>query len=425
MAPNDVIRVDPQVFYAAGRECIEAAAGFDAFFAVALGGLAECGEMAGSFDSGREWATAYDERAKDTIDTARDLVRALVNYSDILRELGYSHAQADGNPDNDETPSSSLQFSPSSLYSPPSAGGPGQGLKDLIGIGLIEELGVPVPDADTDKLDKAATIWNTMATGDVVVNSIARLAKLPEKFEALNSTEIHYVDDDLRQLHGAATDLQHASGELAETCRNYRSAMGELRGKLQEILVDMVKELGVTLAFSAAGSVFSFGLAAGAGIAKGALTVKTAATAITTLVIAWKAAKVLGKAIKATKDLKAAKTQLQRIRDLVKKEKKGKTTPSAPTISSRTDAEKILNHGATLEKNKKSIISSKPGGPTQAQKEFDEIAQGHNVQTYPNGTKVVRLPDGSDVSLRSSSDGRITISIQEKGKPDVKFRYDP
>ncbi len=42
-----------------------------------------------------------------------------------------------------------------------------------------------------------------MATGDVMANYIAILAALPGKFDALNSTEIQYVDDDLRELHTA------------------------------------------------------------------------------------------------------------------------------------------------------------------------------------------------------------------------------
>jgi hypothetical protein len=156
----------------------------------------------------------------------------------VGKGLRRARALADGNPDSDSPPSASLQFSPSSHYSPPSAGGPGQGLKDLIGIGLIEELGVPVPD----------------------------------------------VDDDLRELHTAATDLQHACTELADSCRGYRSAMDELHLKLKEILTDLLKEVISSVIFSAAGSVFSFGLAAGAGVAKGALAVKTAATAITAFV---------------------------------------------------------------------------------------------------------------------------------------------
>ncbi|WP_141717432.1 hypothetical protein [Nocardia altamirensis] len=350
---------------------------------------------------------------------------ALANYSEIVAELGYSHALADSNPNNDDPPSPAPQFGASRLSSPPSAGGPGQGLADKIGIGLIEALDIPVPDGDPDKLDLAITVWNTMATGDVIVNSIAILAALPGRFDAVKTDEAQYIAEDLRGLHTAAVDLQHACGELAQSCRDHRAAIGELRDKLTEILKDMAIEAGMTLAFGAVASVFSFGLAAGAAVAKGSHTVVKAARAISAFVGSWKIAKKIAEGVKASRDLKRLKANLQRIKDLTKKEKPKEKLPTKPKVSSRADAEKILDEGATLEKDKKSIIKSKDGGSEQAQKDFERITEGQEVTTYPNGTKVARLPDGSDISLRSSSDGRVTISIQQKGTEASKYRYNP
>lgn len=99
--------------------------------------------------------------------------------------------------------------------------------------------------------------------------------------------------------------------------------------------------------------------------------------------------------------------------------------PAAPKVASRADAEKILKDGARLEKSRKSEIWAKRGTDSDAQREFERIAEGYPVRQYDNGTKVVRLPDGSDVSLRGSSDGRTTISIQAPGQPPIKVRFDP
>lgn len=52
------------------------------------------------------------------------------------------------------------------LTAPPSAGGPGTGLLDDA-LGLVEQIGVPVPDGDTVKVDKAAqagTGWRRCIT---------------------------------------------------------------------------------------------------------------------------------------------------------------------------------------------------------------------------------------------------------------------
>lgn len=96
---------------------------------------------------------------------------------------------------------------------------------------------------------------------------------------------------------------------------------------------------------------------------------------------------------------------------------------AAEKVSGRAAAEGILDEGSTLEKNVKSAIKGKEGGAAAAEADFARVTEGLDVKTAPNGSKVAQLPDGSHVTLRKSSDGRITVSIQEKGANPTKYRY--
>lgn len=213
-----------------------------------MGGLIECETMGGSFAAAKDWSRSYDDRASELTNLAADLVTALANYSDIVTNLGYVHALADNNPNNDDTPKALPLLKGVAKTSPPSAGGPGQGLVDKLAIGLIEQLGVvSVPDGNTDRLDLARRIWETMATDEVIVTNIAKLQKLPGTFDGQKSDDITAVLEDLKQLHNAAVDLQHACGELASSCGDHRAALIDLRDRITKALEDAAKDAGVTI----------------------------------------------------------------------------------------------------------------------------------------------------------------------------------
>ena len=83
-------------------------------------------------------------------------------------QAGYNHAIAERNatpgtqgPATTQT-AGTRRASPGTLSAPPSAGGPGKGLVDSVG--LMEQVGVPVPDGDTDKVSTAADAWDRLAT---------------------------------------------------------------------------------------------------------------------------------------------------------------------------------------------------------------------------------------------------------------------
>ncbi|MGX8795674.1 hypothetical protein ACR6HW_06225 [Fusibacter sp. JL298sf-3] len=62
------------------------------------------------------------------------------------------------------------------------------------------------------------------------------------------------------------------------------------------------------------------------------------------------------------------------------------------------------------------------GGYSEAESDFEELNEGDST-TYPNGTKVGQLPDGTSINVRKqSSDSRVTLEIQ--GKYKIKIRYE-
>jgi hypothetical protein len=69
---------------------------YDAF-AVNVGILGGTGAMAGTDDAGTAWATSYDARAKEVLETIDDLTMTMQNYGGVVIQAGYNHAVAEHN----------------------------------------------------------------------------------------------------------------------------------------------------------------------------------------------------------------------------------------------------------------------------------------------------------------------------------------
>ena len=149
--------VDPDTFYSVGIRLFELAGDVYDAFAVNVRILGETGTMAGTDDAGTAWAASYDGRASEVLGAVNDLTLAMENYGGVVIQAGYNHAVAEYNatPGNQGPPPERPREPPSiadHLNAPPSAGGPGKGLFDNA-LGLVEQVGVPVPDGDTHKVE--------------------------------------------------------------------------------------------------------------------------------------------------------------------------------------------------------------------------------------------------------------------------------
>ena len=126
-----------------------------------------------------------------------------------------------------------------------------------------------------------------------------------------------------------------------------------------------------------------------------------------------------------TKLFKQAKADAEKEADKSegKKEEKKEEKEKA-----KADSEKRVNDvlkGKTKhhKTNGGTTIYETDGGKSAAEEDFDKLNEGQ-AKTYPNGTKVGQLPDGTRINVRPKSlDGRVTVQIQGKGKYDIKIRY--
>lgn len=314
--------LDPETYYAAANVCFRVAASLCDSVRSAASVLDECGAMAGTYNEGAAWADCYDEYVADFHTGANDLVASLENYGDVLSQAGINYAAAEhaatqsgAAPEFPELPD---YIETAVLVPPPAAGGTGEGLLDD-GLGLVGEIGIPVPDGDTAKLDLAAGAWRIIATGNGTTNLPRELEAAAALFADTVGPDVEFIDDDLRELSAAATDLIAAAAELSDVCVEYKVSLVDLRNELERVLTSLANELAVTVAVSVAASFVTFGAGAIAGAAATMRAVLKYGMIIRDAIVAWKSAKAMGARLVFVRNLKRLCAVLQRIKDLGKR----------------------------------------------------------------------------------------------------------
>lgn len=397
--------VDTRTYYAVGNGLYEKAGKLYGAFNVNVGILGGTGSMAGTDDAGKAWATSYDDRVKEVLGAVNDLSKAMENYGGIVIQAGYNHAVAEHNatPGNNKGPAPTMPADPPStsgvLNAPPSAGGPGRGLIDAIG--LMQQVGVPVPDGDTDKVSTAADAWDRLATVYQTKTIAEGLDVDARTFRDSHSPEVEYIVSDLEQLRDAMTAVTDGCAELAQSCKDYKSALDDLRTQLEKILEELAVELAVTAAVAIATSFISFGAGAIAGTAKAAQSITKFAGIITEAVAAWKITKNIASGVKKVKDIIGLRSKLQRFINMMRKGK-----PAGPKVKIPETAPKGLN-GFT--KHAEDQIAGRDGG-IGVRRDALEDAFNHPVRD------VERLVDGQGrVSYRYTGEDA-TVVVNEQGK---------
>ena len=410
---------------------------YDAF-AVNVNILGQTAAMAGTDDAGTAWATSYDGRASEVLGAVNDLTLALENYGGVVIQAGYNHAVAEytATPGN-QGPPPQRPPEPVSvaglLYAPPSAGGPGKGLVDNA-LGLVEQVGVPVPDGDTVKVDKAAQAWDRLATVYQTTTVVEALEVNARAFNDTRSPEVEFIAKDLRELRDATSAILAGCSELAQSCKDYRAALDDLRNQLEDILTDLAVELAVTATISVFAACVSFGAGAAAGAAKAAHTISKFARTIRSAVSAWKVSKRISTGVKKAHDIAGIRKRLERIKNLGRKNKPEEsrgahgvqTTPGTPLKTSRAQLEK------KFDKHAADFGVTEPRGKTgfeafenAIQNQVDDPATLHINGSYrgdpaiinyhPNtGLAVIQKPNGEFVSGWRLGDRQVR-SVLESG----------
>ncbi|NVN50315.1 hypothetical protein [Mycobacterium sp. DL] len=400
--------VDVATYYAVGRGLFDKAGKLYDAFNVNVAALGATGSMAGTDDSGTAWAASYDERVGELLGAVNDLVTAMENYGGVVIQAGHNHAVAEHNatPGSQGSAPTKPPEPPSTagvLSVPPSAGGPGSGLVDTVG--LMAQVGVPVPDGDTDKVATAAGAWDRLATVYQTTTIAEALEVDARSFRDTRSPEVEYIVRDLEELRDATTSVLDGCAELARSCRDYRSALDDLRTQLGSILEDLAVELAATAAIGIAASFVSFGAGAVAATAKAAQSITKFARIIGEAVSAWKISKNIGKGVQRAQDIVGLRQKLQRIKSLGRRQKP-EEKPTRPNVSIPETAPRSMT-GYT--KHAEDQISGRDGG-IGVRREALEDAFTEPVRD------VERLVDGQGrVSYRYTGEDA-TVVVNEQGK---------
>ncbi|WP_260761940.1 hypothetical protein [Mycobacterium sp. SMC-4] len=400
--------VDPDTFYAVGEGLFSKAGALYDAFSVNVAILGETAAMAGTDDTGTAWAASYDQRVAEILSAVNDLTQAMENYGGVVIQAGYNHAVAEHNatPDRGAAPPVKPPEPVSSagvLAAPPSAGGPGTGLLD--NVGLMQQVGVPVPDGDTDKVSTAADAWDRLATVYQTTTIAEGLGVAARAFADTRSPEVEYLVRDLEELRSATSVILDGCAELARSCRDYQAALDDLRASLESILEDLAVELATTAAIGVAASFVSFGAGAVAATAKAAHSVTKFARIIAQAVGAWKISKNVSRGVKSVHDLAGVRQNLQRIKNLGRKNKP-EDKPAVPKVEIPDSAPKQIN-GYT--KHAEEQMAGRDGG-IGVNKQALEDAFNRPVQD------VERLVDDRGrISYRYTGDNATAV-VNEQGK---------
>ncbi|MBF6099935.1 hypothetical protein IU510_17870 [Nocardia cyriacigeorgica] len=392
------LNVKPYVYVSSSVHLNNAAESFYSEIVTQMGALSGTGGMGGSVGPCQQWSTSYDETAMSVYRLAGALADALHNYACILQQAGYNYALSDHNSGSGRPeplpPTPLLPARTTCPEPPPSAGGPGKGLIDD-GFELASKAGIPIPDGDPDKLLAAAGVWEALKTSNGVHYLPAKLEKIAQSFETVTAPDVQYIDEDIREMKTAAEDLIATIGDLAQSCRDQKAAIDDLRKRLEDILVDLGVALGTELVETVV-----------LGAIAGALTVGYGAAAVT----AYKTGKIADKVrdyakkigdlvrssmlktfVKVAKPLGVSEKNMQRIIDLVKKRGDDVEDAAKSALRSDLDNAQVWTNGILPVKN----------GP-------------------PNGYLVKRDANGNITNYSFyDSDGIATSRVDLTGKPHL------
>ncbi|WP_240505175.1 hypothetical protein [Nocardia mangyaensis] len=264
---GDTLIVNPLIYTLAGSNLHTYAREFHKLFSTQMSALSGTGGMGGTAGVAKEWSASYDAAVLEVESLAKLLVEAMQNYSEVLQQVGYNYALADyekgtGRPE----PAEPVDLGPawgSCSPPPPSAGGPGSGLSDEIGLAasVLSDFGVAIPDSDPDKLTTSAEVWEKLAGAEGAVELPELIGGIAQSFESETAPDISAIDEDLNEIKRAATDLVAAFGEIAAMCRNQADSIKEMRnkisGQLSALAADPVWTVSTNLVTRTVGGVVS------------------------------------------------------------------------------------------------------------------------------------------------------------------------
>ncbi|MFC6011115.1 hypothetical protein [Nocardia lasii] len=411
-----VLTIAPQVYYDAASTLNTAAAAFYTEIDGKWSDLSTNGNaMAGTYEEARTWATSYDDRAFEVLNTARGVAEAVDAYATVLRQMGHNHAIAEYNAtmrDSATAPAPPGEPAGAGAYvcrvPLPSAGGSANGLVDDGVVKIAEAVGITIPNGDTTKLEATAAIWTQIQSLPAVANLVPELDRAAQMFAEITSPETDVIDADFAELRNAATTLIAAFGELSTSLREHKSDLDTLRAELatelakmgEDIVEELAKELVISVAIGVLASTVTFGIGAVVASARFTAIVAKFAIPIRALANGFKAGRI-ARGVKKEQDLAThgkSLREIAKLRDNIKTSDAGGKKPSGPASStqmSQRELDEIADYtGSTHQKINGELRSGEVTPATQQRVDTLNSALDKLPDYRGEVTRVTDLPPG-------------------------------
>lgn len=310
------MNVDPQAYYDAAEMCAHASESIRGRVEGLRASLSQCGSMAGEYDGVKQWGSDYDQHAYDFFRAAETWVDASSTLADVAYAAGYNWAVAEhqANPSSVSgsapiapPPSSRSTYLQCMAPPPTSLGDNGDGLDSDVP-GLLEQIGIPVPDGDSDKLTIAADAWAAFGEHSDIADAARAMATAISRFDGLDAPDVAILKDHLDVLRRSTDELASTASALASPVASHGQAVSDLRVGIKSASDELVWTVGVIGAVTAVAAVatvlFTGGLGAlgpaeaevGVGAGATAAAIASAANTIRALLVGSTLAGLLGAA---------------------------------------------------------------------------------------------------------------------------------
>lgn len=233
--------------------------------------------MAGSDVAEKQWGAEYDEAAKSIIEGINSTTAALVSFSARVKQTAYNWGEADGIQGSLPGEERADEGQPTMVQAaapPSSIGDSGTGLQGVID--LVGEIGIPIPNGDTGKLETAQSAWKNFANNDLR-SAIDVLAAGRDTIVEDKSPEIDLIEAEFAEIQNSVIEIGKAVDVVGPSCGDFKATLDKLRQDIKDAVEQMLIEQAASVAVGIALSFVTAGIAsaAGAGVAAWRVT-KTA-----------------------------------------------------------------------------------------------------------------------------------------------------